>query len=272
MKIYVGSAIWRSVEVGHMKSLVPLLRTPGVQYAPQTGDALIERARGISATHFLRESDADVHLSIDSDITGFTVEDTLKLCSLAMDYDIVAAAYVTRSADKAFPTAYYEQDVRVNHAFDHTPVEIKWAATGFLAVHRRVFETLAKDLTLLHASEPWAFYNFYGPTEYQDDETEPILLSEDYAFCQRAKDAGFKVYLDPAVRIGHIGSYVYRLEDTAQKQIEPQPIALTRTGKKRWTVESIEMPAAGNKTATHPRSVDEPLKVAASRDRRLIRA
>ena len=41
-RIHVGSCVWRSVEVGHMKSLVPLLREPNVEYAPQTGDALIE--------------------------------------------------------------------------------------------------------------------------------------------------------------------------------------------------------------------------------------
>lgn len=221
-----------------MKSLVPLLREPNVEYAPQTGDALIERARGISATYFLDQSDADVYLSIDSDITGFTVEDTLALCKQAMTHDIVAAAYVTRSANRSFPTSYYEEGVRVEHGFDHTPVPIKWAATGFLAVHRRVFEKLAQDLPLLHASAPTRFYPFFQTLIYEDSTTEPILLSEDYAFCERARQAGFSVYLDPAVRIGHIGSYVYRLEDVAQKQADPQPLAVTREGLK-WRVESL---------------------------------
>ena len=240
MKIHVGSCVWRTVEVGHMKSLVPLLRQPNVEYAPQTGDALIERARGISATYFLEHSDADVYLSIDSDITGFTVEDTLKLCEAAMTHDIVAAAYVTRSADRSFPTSYYEDGLRVTHAFDHTPVPIRWAATGFLAVHRRVFEKLALDMPLLHKDRPTRFYPFFQTLIYDGDDIEggPILLSEDYAFCERAKQAGFGVYRDPAVRIGHIGSYVYRLEDVAQKQADPQPLALTREGL-RWRVESL---------------------------------
>ena len=257
MKIFVGSCIWREVAAEHHKALIPLLRQPNVQYGPQVGDALIERARGISATYFLRNTDADVHLSIDSDIVGFSVEDTMKLCEAAMTHDIVGATYVGRSRDR--PNAYTVQEIGqpVSYAFDHTPVAVKWAATGFLAVHRRVFEKLSENLRLLHARQPWAFYNFYGCTEYEDEELgEPILLSEDYAFCQRAKDAGFQIYIDPAVRIGHLGSYVYRLEDMAQKPLEAQPLRLTRTSSYAWRVEGID---PGNKTATSPLS-----KVAAS--------
>ena len=174
-----------------------------------------------------------------------------------MDYDIVGGVYVRRSQNETTPATWYMNEVPVIHAFDHTPVAVKWAATGFLAVHRRVFEKLSENLRLLHARQPWAFYNFYGCTEYEDEELgEPILLSEDYAFCQRAKDAGFQIYIDPAVRIGHLGSYVYRLEDMAQKPLEAQPLRLTRTSSYAWRVEGID---PGNKTATSPLS-----KVAAS--------
>ena len=256
MKIFVGSCIWREVAAEHHKALIPLLRQPNVQYGPQVGDALIERARGISATYFLRQTDADVHLSIDSDIVGFTVEDTLKLCELAEEYGIVGGSYVCRSASRTFPASHYAADVRVEHAFDHTPVPVKWCATGFLAVHRRVFERLAEDLPLLHRSQLWAFHNFYGPFEYEDADTgEPILLSEDYAFCERARRVGFESYIDPAVRLGHLGSYVYRLEDTAQSQLEPQPLVITRTSGNRWRVEGIA-------TATPPQ-----LEVAAGNGR-----
>ena len=241
MKVYIGSCIWREVASEHHRSLIPLLRQPGVIYAPQVGDALIERARGISATNFLLNTDADVHLSIDSDICGFTVEDAFKLCEMAEEYGIVAGAYVCRSASRTFPASYYEANVRVEHAFDHTPVPIRWAATGFLATHRRVFERLAQDLRLLHPSQPWAFYNFYQPFEYEDANTRgPVLLSEDFAFCQRAREAGFGIWIDPAIRLGHIGSYTYRLEDTAQPQVEPQPLAITRTDSNKWRIESLE--------------------------------
>ena len=270
MRIFVGSCIWREVAAEHHKALIPLLRQPGVQYGPQVGDALIERARGISATYFLRQTDADVHLSIDSDIVGFSVEDTLKLCELAEEYGIVGAQYATRSQSRTQPASYYEANVRVTHALDHTPVEAKWCATGFLAVHRRVFTALARDLPLLHASQPWAFHNFYGPLEYEDEDTkERILLSEDYAFCQRAKEAGFPCYIDPAIRLGHLGSYIYRLEDTAQPLLDPPPLALTRTDSNIWRIESIDL--TENKTATPP-SRAERRRLAASKGKVLTHA
>ncbi len=246
-----------------MQSLVPLLRTPGVSYGPQVGDALVERARGISATYFLNHTDADVHLSIDSDIVGFSVDDVLKMCELAEEYSIVGATYIGRSRSR--PHAYTVQEIGqpVDYAFDHRPVPVKWAATGMLAVHRRVFEKLSKDLTLLHPRQDWAFHNFYGTFEYEDAEIgEPILLSEDYAFCQRAKQAGFITYIDPAVRIGHEGTYIYRLEDMGQKPLEPQPLRLTRTAPYAWSLESIE--PADIKTAAYPQGAP---KAAASNGR-----
>lgn len=242
MKVMVGGALWDGAKTGYLQSIVPLIQEPNVVYAPQNGDALVERARGINATYFLRNTDCDVHLSIDHDIMGFTVADTMKMCELAEEYGIVGATYIGRSREK--PNAYTVQYVGEAVTYDtaHRAVEVKWAATGFLAVHRRVFEKLAEGLRLLHARQPWAFYNFYGPFEYEDDEVgEPILLSEDYAFCQRAKEAGFKTYVDPAVRIGHEGKYVYRLEDMAQKPLDPQPLRLTRTAPYSWRIEGFDL-------------------------------
>jgi GT2 family glycosyltransferase len=33
--------------------------------------------------------------------------------------------------------------------------------------------------------------------------------SEDYHFCRRAREAGFTIIMDPAVRLGHYGQYRY---------------------------------------------------------------
>src|SRR5439155_25640737 len=38
-------------------------------------------------------------------------------------------------------------------------------------------------------------------------------LAEDYAFCQRARECGFRVYADASVRLWHIGTYRYGWED-----------------------------------------------------------
>ena len=247
MKVMVGSCIWRNVEARHISSLIPLLRSPGFSYAPQVGDALIERARSMSATFFMNETDADVHMSIDSDITDFTPADVQKVCEQAMTHDIVCGLYVTRSGNRQpIPTSFIEggNDVLMGTEKDDL-APVQWGATGFMAVHRRVFEKLAEGLPLLHKSDgPRAFYPFYQ-TMVWNHEGEDILLSEDYAFCQRAKDAGFGVWFNPGVRLGHIGPYPYRMEDMGMEYPDPQPLVIRRDGRgASWTVKSPQPIAA----------------------------
>lgn len=235
--VFIGSSIWRTVEPLHMRSLVPLLRDNYYGYYPQVGDALIERARGISATYFLRHTKGDVHLSLDSDIVEFTKESIDQMCEQAVEYGIVGACYITRSTMRTFPTSQLENGIKVLFANDPTPVPIQWAATGCLAVHRRVFEAMAETMPLLHEPDnERAFYPFYQTMIYDDPASGKILLSEDYAFCQRAKDLGFQTYLNPAVRVGHMGQFMHRMEDLVQEILEPQPIAITRNGQ-QWHIE-----------------------------------
>jgi len=243
VKVYIGSAIWRTVEPLHMQSVMALLTKkesdsgPAYEYYPQTGDACMERVRGISATYFLRHTDADVHLSIDSDIVQFDRVAIDQMCEQAEKYDIVGAIYICRSTARTFPTTFFNDGEVIEFAFDPTPKPVQWVATGCLAVHRRVFEKMAETMPLLHKPDgKRAFYDFYETMHYDTEEMGLIKLTEDYAFSQRAKDIGFTSYINPAIRLGHMGPYAYRLEDMAQVLLEPQPMKLGRRGTV-WRVE-----------------------------------
>ena len=215
-----------------MKSLVPFLRDINYGYFPQVGDALIERSRGMSATNFILNTKGDVHLSLDSDIVDFQKDAIDQMCEQAMTYDIVGAVYICRATARTFPATFFEEGVEVEFARDPTPVPVKWIATGCLAVHRRVFEKMAETMPLLHASDgPRAFYPFYQSMIYDDPDHGKILLSEDFAFTERAKALGFTAYINPAVRVGHMGAYVHRLEDMAATILQPQPITIERSGR-----------------------------------------
>lgn len=241
MKIHVGSAIWRTVEARHHVSLIPLLKQPNVGYYPMIGDALIERARSISATNFLRNTDADVHLSIDSDITDFATDKTLEMCEQAMTHDVVGGLYVTRSMERTFPTSFPFQNQEILLGNDPTPVPMEYLATGFMAVHRRVFEKLAEDLPFCHEKDgARAFYPFYLPFVKDDEEGNPFLLSEDWAFSQRARDAGFGLYLNPSIRIGHMSTMLYRIEDMFNKPIAAHALILERTKGTHWKLKSAQ--------------------------------
>jgi len=241
--IYVGSAYGRYLEPDHIQSVMRLLRHP-ITFAPTWNDALLCRARSKTATAFLLDSKADVHVSIDSDIV-FDPQSVLQIAHQAHDLGgPVAGLYVTRAkGGLCRPTSILEADVPIELGTDPTPVPIKWAATGFLATPRRVFERLAKDLPLCHPTEWWKFYPFYMPA-IVDGLNGPNYLSEDFAFCERVRQAGFTVYLNPAVRLLHVGNHAFRIEDLGQTEIEPAPVRMTYLSDGRYMYERADASVA----------------------------
>lgn len=248
LRVYHASAAYRSVDAEHMQCVQRLLGLSRdrvmIRSQPVVGDALVERARAIAATRFILDTDCDVMLSIDADVL-FRAEDALRICELAVDHDIVGGCYVTRSSERCFPACTFLDDYPIQFDGQHRAEPIRWAASGFMAVHRRVFEKLAKNLTLLHPNHPQGhrFYRFFGPFEHTMENGEPILLSEDYALCERARQEGFEVTMDPGAHLIHLGTYAYELYDMA-REAKPAaaPMRLTRTPEGRYKTE-IQVPA-----------------------------
>ena len=46
------------------------------------------------------------------------------------------------------------------------------------------------------------------------------VLGEDFYFCQKAKEAGFEICCDASLIIGHIGTYVYTINDYLEYKAE----------------------------------------------------
>lgn len=238
LKVYLGSAYGRYLEPDHLQSLLRMLRYP-VTFAPTWNDALLCRARSKTATHFLLETSADVHVSIDSDIV-FDPASVMQIAEQAHEYGIVAGLYVTRAAGALCrPTSIFEADVPIEFGTDPTPVPIKWAATGFVATARRVFKRLAEDLPLCHGSTEWKFHPFYQPfwVEPEREGGDTIYLSEDFAFSERARRAGFQSYLNPAVRLLHLGQHPFRIDDLGQPERPAQPVRMTYLADGRYRYE-----------------------------------
>lgn len=228
--IFAASIAWRHLEPEHDGCMKQLVQHPQVEfYYPKYGDALLCRSRSQVATRFLLESDCDVLLTVDSDIT-FEVEDAIAICEQAMENDIVAGLYTTRSRGVTCkPTSIWERGQEVAFANDPTLAPLLWASGGFMAVHRRVFEHLKELMPHCHEDEVYSFYPFYQPFYVKNDLGKWIYLSEDYALCQRARDAGFGCWLNPAVRLQHWGVAPFRLEDMAVKEPPTMEMRLTRT-------------------------------------------
>jgi 2-polyprenyl-3-methyl-5-hydroxy-6-metoxy-1,4-benzoquinol methylase len=194
---------YRACSVPTMGSILRLQKA-GWDVPPiKTGDGYIPRARGIIVSRWWRETADDVFLMIDDDIV-FDPEDADRLVEQCRNgHDVICAAYPIRDGGALAISTLTAEPIRFLPGL--APVEIRYAATGFMAVHRRVIDALVPTLPLCHANQPWSYWPMFGGMVIPEIEPiEHVDLSEDWAFCERARAAGFKIWFDPTIRLGHL--------------------------------------------------------------------
>jgi hypothetical protein len=174
----------------------------GWRYYPKWGDGFIARSRSIVTSAWYRETADDVFLMIDDDIVfePWCAERLVDLCRNG--HDIIHAAYPVRDGGHL---AIRGLDRPIRFGPGEQPQEVKHVSTGFLAVHRKVLDAMIPTVPLCHANMPWSFWPIFN-TFWVEDEAAGghSLLSEDWAFVERARDLGFKVWLDPWIKLDHI--------------------------------------------------------------------
>jgi hypothetical protein len=196
---------YRSVSLPTLVSIVGLAGASdqgGWRLRVKGGDALIARSRSILLTDWWRSTADTVALFVDDDI-AFRPQDAERLVQLCRDgLDIVCGAYPVRDGEHlACRLRPGTRDVTFGPGA--APLEIAYAATGFMAVSRRVVDALVKDLPLCWAHEA-PFYPLFVPHTVQrlgDGAHE--MLSEDWNFSAVARKAGFGVWLDPQTVLEH---------------------------------------------------------------------
>ncbi len=97
---------------------------------------------------------------------------------------------------------------------DGTIQEIEYISTGFLGITRKAFNQIQKNLGLpmLHKGLGRECYPFF---ESGIDLTgrHDFYVSEDWDFCDKARDAGLKVYWHSGVLVGHLKTAILRYEN-----------------------------------------------------------
>lgn len=164
-------------------------------------ESLVTRARNEMAGWFLKTNFA-AHLWIDADIE-FSVEDVGKLWALHQSgADVAVAAYSMKLPEKPLSAWKDGKLVKIEEC-PSEPFEVDYAGTGFMLISRRVYEKLAKDAETYEG--PDGRVSAFYMTPIHNDGFE----SEDYHFCRKAREAGFKIMMDPSIRLGHVGQYRY---------------------------------------------------------------
>ena len=141
----------------------------------------------------------DYQLWIDNDI----VFDTEKFYRLvAMDKDIAAGWYMTEDGRTTSVAHWLEEDDFknnggvMNHETGETmqkrrkPFTVDYTGFGWVLIKKGVFESL---------EYPW----FAPKMQVFDSGEVQDMCGEDVSFCLDAKEAGYEIWCDPKIRVGH---------------------------------------------------------------------
>ncbi len=168
--------------------------------------SLITTARNYLVKKFLK-TDCEWLYFWDSDVV---IRDTSFLNKLletasSLNADIVGGAYRIKHDRGLYAFGNYKDGKLVNYNIEDvptTPTLVDTLATGSMLISRKVLETLPA---------PW--FSFIE----LPDETIP----EDHHFCNLAREAGFRVALDPRFDTYHCGTGFWRHQLSSKGQVEP---------------------------------------------------
>lgn len=238
-------------------------------------ESLITRARNYCVDEFLR-SDCTHLMFIDADI-GFNFKDVLTLMHLsnsADEYGVITGAYPKKTIawekikkavergfadENPFQLEHFVGDYVFNPDGDGTykidePIKIREAGTGFMMIHREVFDRYAAAYPeLRYIPDHVRTAHFDGSREITAffdcviDPESKRYLSEDYMFSQYARKIGIDIWLCPWMRLQHVGTYTFGGSLSAMAAIQASPTASAESNEKNYLT---KQPSSGINNST----------------------
>jgi len=158
-------------------------------------------------------------LFIDDDIL-FTPEHVQKIYnSLKAGYDLIGGIYPVRGASQLSSYGWAG-----NVEVDNRVQEIEYLATGFMGVSRKLLEKMIKELALPMLnpndwSRCWPFFEC-GRLRSEDRKKggDSIYISEDWDFCQKAREIGTRIFADTSIQLGHLREEMFTPQHVQQNQ------------------------------------------------------
>ena len=189
-------------------------------------ESLIQRARNRIANRFLLNESNDVLLFIDSDIEFNPIEiyemlllekdiigAVVPLKAIHYDHLKVANLLNKNKVDLPYFTGYFNinckpEDIQED-VLNKRPFKVDRIGAAVLSIKRNVLETMSKtcetykENTPTHNNGP-DFYDFF-PVYILNGQ----MMSEDYAFCNKAREGGYDIYATAYPLIGHSGTFQF---------------------------------------------------------------
>lgn len=187
------------------------LRARGIKVRIFRGASAIDQARSMMAHDALHDGFTEL-LWVDADI-AFEPSDVDRL--IAHDLPFVCGIYPKKGA-RALACHVLPGTRELVFGEEGGLVEILYAAGGFALVRSSVYTGVREQLALPTCNAQFGspFAPYYLPLVKETSEGA-WYLAEDFAFSERARQAGFTVHADTRIRLKHIGRYAYQWEDAA---------------------------------------------------------
>lgn len=219
-KLFIGIPIYGGVDPHFFCSILQFNeekhRLPfPVHCSTVIGDSLVSRARNTITMEFLK-SDCTHLLMIDSDLV-FSSDHVVRI--MGHNLDVVGGFYPKKKDGDAELVFNSLQDVVMD---ERGLTEVNYIGTGFLCVSRKVIEAMISEygddiIFKVDGAENKVGFDFWPVGVYKYPDGSRRYLSEDWYFCQRARDLGFKVWGDNRVLLKHSGNALYPLKHQEQQ-------------------------------------------------------
>ena len=208
MKIWLAiPAYTGQVHIATMRSLITDFmgfanRGDNVLVYDECGSAIIADARAEIVAKFL-SSDADTLIFIDSDV-AWESGAALRLADYPVDF--VGGIYPMRKDPIEYRVLWdtSKQDLQAENGL----LEVEAIPAGFMKMSRSMLEKMYKHYSDLEHYCENAPNNkaiaLFDP--YWEDGKK---FGEDYSFCKRWRDIGGKVWIDPEIKMAHIGNKTF---------------------------------------------------------------
>ncbi len=191
-------------------------------------DSLITRSRNTLVGQFLETPRATHLLFIDADIC-FEPEQVFHM--LRFDREFVAGIYPLKVIDWSNPAI--KRAATARETFGAAPLlyvgtlctgdrceragrfaTAIYCGGGFMLLKREVIERMIAAYPETRYSSAHAYSNAKAGQNFalfdcMIDKDTGVYISEDFAFCQRWRDIGGKIWLDTEGKLTHIGAYNY---------------------------------------------------------------
>lgn len=209
VSVFIGMPTREAIPVPTVSSLVNTVTWLEQNNIPHFNSIVeggtICSARCQIAKAFL-EGNCNKLIFIDSDM-AWEGPQFIRLLALSTKMDIVAGAYQGRYDPPDFhlraPDNVTEPDQLEENEWGC--IKLAGVGMGFTAISRKVMETLAKTAPTIKYREDDVLPELF---RFDKDETGQFR-GEDMNFFEDARKAGFDLWVDPRIVLGHVGRKIY---------------------------------------------------------------